>query len=113
MPRYRCSECKRTFNPLTGTSLARLRSRDKWFLFLRTVAQQKSIRKSAEICDIDNNTVLRWRRRFDACTAAEKRTIMMALMESGPSLLALQQQSINALPEWVVDLLPAILTWLG
>ena len=49
LPRYRCGDCKRTFNPLTGTSLARLRSKDKWFLFMRTVTQQKSIRKSAEI----------------------------------------------------------------
>ena len=27
LPRYRCGECQRTFNPLTGTSLARLRSK--------------------------------------------------------------------------------------
>ena len=26
LPRYRCGGCRRTFNPLTGTSLARLRN---------------------------------------------------------------------------------------
>jgi|GEM_PF-2225054 len=113
LPRYRCSACKRTFNPLTGTSLARLRNKDKWFLFLRTVAQQKSIRKSAEICGVDNTTVLRWRRRFQECTPAEKRSIMLALVECCPSLLILQQQSLDALPEWVTELLPTILGWLS
>lgn len=112
LPRYRCGACKRTFNPLTGTSLARLRSKEKWFLFLRTVAQQKSIRKSAEICGVDNTTVLRWRRRFQECTPAEKRSIMLALAECCPSLLILQQGR-DAMPEWVTDLLPTLLSWLS
>lgn len=114
LPRYRCSACRRTFNPLTGTSLARLRNKDKWFLFLRTTAQQKSIRKSAEICGIDNSTALRWRQRFQACTEAEKRSIMLALMESGSgSLAGMQQAAIEAMPEWTGELLLTLMCWLG
>ena len=30
LQRYRCRECRRTFNDLSGTPLARLRLRDKW-----------------------------------------------------------------------------------
>jgi transposase-like protein len=30
LQRYRCRQCKRTFNALTNTPLARLRHKDKW-----------------------------------------------------------------------------------
>jgi len=114
LPRYRCGECARTFNPLTGTSLARLRSKDKWFLFLRTVTQQKSIRKSAEICGVDNTTVLRWRQRFKACTPAERHSIMLALIECcSSSLQGLQEAAVETTPEWAGELLLTILCWLN
>ena len=114
LPRYRCNACKRTFNPLTGTSLARLRNKDKWFLFLRTLTQQKSIRKSAEICGIDNSTALRWRQRFSACTDAEKRSIMMALVESFPETLqGWQESALQMTPEWAGELLLTLICWLG
>ena len=114
LPRYRCGNCKRTFNPLTGTSLARLRSKDKWFLFMRTVTQQKSVRKSAEICGVDNSTVMRWRVRFKACTPAERRSIMLALTDScTASFQNLQESAIGATPDWASELLLTILCWLN
>ncbi len=110
LPRYRCGDCKRTFNPLTGTSLARLRGKDKWFLFLHTVTQNKSIRKSAEICDVDNTTVLRWRQRFKDCTEAEKRSILMALTDTcSTSLQTLQEAAAEHTPVQAVDLIITIL----
>ena len=30
LPRYRCRACRRTFNGLTGTPMARLRKKDRW-----------------------------------------------------------------------------------
>ena len=114
LPRYRCGACKRTFNPLTGTSLARLRSKDKWFLFLHTLTQQKSIRKSAEICGVDNTTVLRWRQRFRACTPQERRSILMALTDTcTTSLHSLQQAAVEHTPEQGIELILTILGWLG
>ncbi|SMP50071.1 hypothetical protein SAMN06295970_102384 [Noviherbaspirillum suwonense] len=114
LPRYRCGECQRTFNPLTGTSLARLRSKDKWFLFLHTVSQQKSIRKSAEICGVDNTTVLRWRQRFKACNEGERRSILLALTETySTSLQGLQEAAAEHAPEQAIELILTILGWLG
>jgi transposase-like protein len=114
LPRYRCGDCKRTFNPLTGTSLARLRSKDKWFLFLHTVTQQKSIRKSAEICGVDNTTVLRWRQRFKDCTPVERRSILLALSETcTTSLETLQEAAVEYTPEPAIELILTILGWLS
>jgi len=114
LPRYRCGDCKRTFNPLTGTSLARLRSKDKWFLFLHTVTQQKSIRKSAEICGVDNTTVLRWRQRFKECTPVERRSILLALTDTySTSMVSLQEAAVEHTSEPAIELLLTILGWLG
>jgi len=30
LPRYRCKDCRRSFNALTGTPLARLRKKERW-----------------------------------------------------------------------------------
>src|SRR3569833_3411760 len=60
LPRYRCSACTRTFIPLTNTNQTHQRNKDKKKQKQRTKAQQKSIRKSAESCGVDNTTVLRW-----------------------------------------------------
>src|ERR1035437_5359895 len=30
LPRYRCGDCRRSFNALTGTPLARLRKKERW-----------------------------------------------------------------------------------
>ena len=114
LPRYRCGDCRRTFNPLTGTSLARLRGKDKWFLFLHTVTQNKSIRKSAEICGVDNTTVLRWRQRFKACSEAEKRSILLALTDTcTTSLQSLQEAAAEHAPVEAADLILTILGWLS
>ncbi|MFL6716311.1 MAG: hypothetical protein ACJ8G3_08115, partial [Burkholderiaceae bacterium] len=92
----------------------RLRSKDKWFLFLHTLTQQKSIRKSAEICDVDNTTVLRWRERFKACTVSERRSIVLALTDTySTSLQSLQAAASEHAPEEAVELLLTILGWLS
>ena len=91
-----------------------MRSKDKWFLFLHTVTQQKSIRKSAEICGVDNTTVLRWRERFKACTESERRSILLALTETcSNSLQSLQTAASEHAPEQAVELLLTILGWLS
>src|SRR5688572_27858607 len=39
LQRYRCVVCRRSFNALTGTPLARLRLRDKWLTYLQCVIE--------------------------------------------------------------------------
>jgi len=64
LQRYRCGECKATFNALTGTPLSRLRHKDKWLEYAGQMAEGQSIRKSAQACDVHRNTSFRWRHRF-------------------------------------------------
>jgi len=72
LPRYRCRTCGRTSNPLTGTPLARLRKRELWFNYARSLIEAKTIRKVAVECGIDKNTAFRWRHRFLQATAGHR-----------------------------------------
>jgi transposase-like protein len=64
LQRYRCKDCRRTFNALTGTSMARLRKKELWPEYSRALADSLSLTKAAERCGIDRTTAFRWRHRF-------------------------------------------------
>ena len=62
--RYRCKDCGRSFNALTGTSMARLRKKELWLEYSKALADNLSLSKAAERCGIDRTTAFRWRHRF-------------------------------------------------
>jgi transposase-like protein len=64
LQRYRCRQCRRTFNDLTGTPLARLRLRDKWPDFLGMLLASRPVRAAANQLQVHRNTAFRWRHRF-------------------------------------------------
>ena len=64
LQRYRCKECGRTFNALTGTSMARLRKKDLWLEYSHALSESLSLTKAADRCGIDRTTAFRWRHRF-------------------------------------------------
>jgi len=62
--RYRCKDCGRSFNALTGTSMAHLRKKDLWLEYSKALTESLSLSKAAERCGIDRTTAFRWRHRF-------------------------------------------------
>ncbi len=64
LQRYRCTFCRKTFNALTGTPLARLRHKNKWFKYLKALALSMTVRQAATEVDVHRNTAFRWRHRF-------------------------------------------------
>ena len=62
--RYKCKDCRRTFNALTGTPLAQLHRREVWIQYARAMVDRVSHRKAAARCGIDLTTSFRWRHRF-------------------------------------------------
>ena len=61
LQRYRCKECGRTFNALTGTPLAKLKKRELWLKNLTHMLNSSSLRKIAEELNINLKTVFRAR----------------------------------------------------
>jgi transposase-like protein len=64
LQRYRCFSCRRTFNDLTGTPLARLRLRGKWLAYLDALLASRPVRAAAGDVNVHRNTAFRWRHRF-------------------------------------------------
>jgi transposase-like protein len=64
LQRYRCRACRRTFNDLSGTPLARLRLREKWIDYLGALLDSLSVRAAAKRVGVHRNTAFRWRHRF-------------------------------------------------
>lgn len=80
LPRYRCRDCRRTFNPLTATSLARLRRRDTWLGFGIALQEGQSVRRSAATCDVARSTAFRWRHRF--LSTARETEVLSGIVEA-------------------------------
>ena len=65
LQRFRCRACRRTFNSLSGTPLARLRCKAKWISFAETMLDPAAtVRRSAERAGVHRSTSFRWRHRF-------------------------------------------------
>ena len=67
--RYRCTACSKSFNALTGTSLtgtslARLRHKERWLEFSQALTEGDTVRASAGRCAVAVGTAFRWRHRF-------------------------------------------------
>ena len=69
LQRYRCRQCNKTYNALTGTPLAHLRFKSKWSDYLKIIPQSLSVRQTAIKLNVNRNTALRWRHHFLAIMA--------------------------------------------
>ena len=64
MQRWKCRNCRRTFNVLSGSPLARLRKKETWVENAKAMIAGFSVRETARKCDVHRNTSFRWRHRF-------------------------------------------------
>ena len=62
--RYRCTTCGKTFNALTGTSLARLRKKGCWLAYGEALAAGMTLMQAAAHCGVHLTTCFRWRDRL-------------------------------------------------
>jgi transposase-like protein/uncharacterized protein (DUF433 family) len=82
LQRYKCRDCGKTFNALTGTPLARLRHRGKWIEQAQALVNGLSITKAAERLEVARSTAFRWRHRFLALPQAIKATSLSGIAEA-------------------------------
>lgn len=63
-PTFLCRQCRRRYNRLTGTPLARLRHEQKLMEFARLLSQQISYAQAAERLEVDYSAIANWTARF-------------------------------------------------
>jgi len=62
--RYKCQSCTKTFNDLTGTSVAHLHKKEEWQEYLKCIAQSMTLRASAKKVGISYRTSFMWRHKI-------------------------------------------------
>ena len=82
LQRYKCRACAVTFNALTGTPLARLRMKAKWFAQQDVLQQGLNVKQAAISLDVARTTAFRWRHRFLQLTQAVKAPELAGVVEA-------------------------------
>jgi transposase-like protein len=82
LQRFRCKQCRRTHNALTGTPLARLRKRECWLTYLQCVLESRTVRDSARVAGVHRTTSFRWRHRFVPAAARARPAILASIVEA-------------------------------
>ncbi len=83
--RFRCraQECRRTFNILTGTPMARARKPEKWGRYLQYMTDHLSVRRIIEAgIGVNHTTVWRWRHRFLKAAANDNTPLLSGVIEA-------------------------------
>ncbi len=81
--RFKCRDCRRTFNILTGTPMARARKPEKWGRYLSCMTDFMSVRKIVLTgIELNHRTVWRWRHRFLKATANDNAVVLSGIIEA-------------------------------
>lgn len=80
--RFRCKACRRTYNALSGTPLARLKRRDAWLAYNEAMIQGQSIRQAAKSAHVNKKTSFRWRHRMLTAPSQVRDVEMEGIVEA-------------------------------
>ena len=82
LQRFRCLGCRRSYNALTGTPLARLRKKEHWLAYLQCVLDSRTVRQAATLAGVHRTTSFRWRHRFVPGAARDRPRQLSAIVEA-------------------------------
>jgi transposase-like protein len=85
--RYKCRDCGRTFNALTGTPLAQLHRRDAWLDYARALVDGLSLRKAARQVGVCLETSFRWRHRFLKSARDKRPSAVTGIVEADETFI--------------------------
>ena len=98
LQRYRCHQCRKTFNALTGTALSRLHHRDKWLNQSIALTAGQSLRQVARQLGIALSTAHRWRHRFLRQPGVERVAALHGIAEADETYFLLSCKGQKRLP---------------
>jgi transposase-like protein len=80
--RFRCKDCRKTFNALTGTPLNRLRGKEKFLENAACMADGLSVRKTAARTGMSVRKAFRWRHKFLGLLNGQKPAGLSGVVEA-------------------------------
>jgi transposase-like protein len=97
LQRFRCCRCRRSYNALTGTPLARLRRKEKWLPYLQCLLESRTVRDAARVTGVHRTTSFRWRHRFLPGAMHERPAQLSAIVEADETYLLESQKGSRQL----------------
>jgi hypothetical protein len=97
LQRYRCRECKRTFNALTGTPLANLRKKALWLDYMQCMLDSCVLREISARMDISTRTTFRWRHRFSDWFGQDQPALLSGIIEAEETFFRESQKGSRTL----------------
>ena len=97
LQRFRCLGCKRSYNALTGTPLARLRKREHWLAYFQCVLDSLVVRAAAAKVGVHRTTSFRWRHRFIPAAARQRPPVLGDIVEADETYLLVSQKGARTL----------------
>jgi len=100
--RLRCCNvaCRRTYNILTGTPMARARKPEKWGQYLGYMTSYMSVRKIVEAgVEINHKTAWRWRHCFLKVAANDNAAVLSGVIEADETFFV---RSFKGHRGWVI-----------
>ena len=86
-PRYRCTACCKTFNPLTGTPLAGLHHRARSPDQAQALMAGETVAHAAKRCKVAYTTAFRWRHRFLSALTLDKPAQLSGIVEADETFI--------------------------
>ena len=80
--RFRCKDCRKTFNSLTGTPFSRLRNKEKLLENAACMVDGLSVRKTAARMGISVRKAFRWRHKFLGFLNTQKPLALSGVVEA-------------------------------
>jgi len=81
LQRFRCKQCRRTFNELSGSPFTKLQLREKLGTYAQCMVNGLTLRQAALKCDIALSTSFQWRHRFLQMPEQHKSKILSGLLK--------------------------------
>jgi transposase-like protein len=103
LQRYKCSKCGKTFNQLTGTPLARLRKKGRWFVYSDCLNNGLTLKMSSMFTEVAMSTAFRWRHRLLANTQDLQPTSMNGVVESAETYFRYSEKGSRKPSEQTVE----------
>lgn len=98
LQRFRCKNCARSFNALTGTPLARLRLKNRWLAYFDCMRDPGcTAHSAAQRVGVHASTSFRWRHRFLDWAKLDRPGRLQGVAEVGSTFFAESQKGTRRL----------------
>ena len=97
LTRYRCKNCSKTFNALTGTPLAKLRKKELWTGYAHCLLDSKTLRQAGKSIKIALSTSFKWRHRFMAIAQKNETQVLSGIVEADETFFLKSQKGERSL----------------